>query len=93
MTNQTQPGIVLLVLVQGLAGCGASHVPSAPSTPLTPLTPLIVPQPPGFIYGRGYTLSGVRLFGVVSEVRLTEQSPVAGVSVYCDPSRASSVLF
>ena len=35
MTNRGQIGIVLLVLAQGLAGCGASGLSSVPSAPST----------------------------------------------------------
>lgn len=75
--NSPRTGIVLLVLAQGLAGCagtGSSPAPTAPST-ITQARPN---------YPTSAALSGVTLFGVVSEMTSTGQLPIEDVEVYCD---------
>lgn len=79
MTNRTLTGIVLVMLAQGLAGCGGSS--SSPA----PLTPSPVPPPAGPSPGFSYTLSGVTLSGFVYEVTPTGRAPIADVPVYCEP--------
>lgn len=57
---------------------------------MTPLSPSAVPQQAapaptnGFVYGGGYILKGVTLFGEVFESTPTGRVPIAGVTVYCD---------
>jgi hypothetical protein len=57
MTNRTRMGIVLLVLAQGLAGCGsgASSTPSAPSPVPQPIPMAVFTDP-----ASGFSTSDVR---------------------------------
>ena len=75
----------VLVLALGLGGCGSADSPVTPLTP-SPLPPQAVvpaPRPPGS-WLRDYTLTGVSLSGVVSELTATGRTPIAGAVVYCE---------
>jgi hypothetical protein len=75
------PGLfVCCVLSQALTGCSDSS-----STPAAPSVPMLVPRPAVPASPAGYTLTGVSLSGVVSEVSPTGQTPIAGLDVYCEP--------
>jgi hypothetical protein len=65
--------VLLVVIAQGLAGCGDSGSPSAPSPVPQPARPTPV-----------YAFSEVTLSGVVSEVTPTGQAPIEDASVYCE---------
>jgi hypothetical protein len=84
MRNVMRTGVLALMLAAGLAGCNdaTSSSPTAPSAQQA-VPPPAVP-PPGFGYAGGYTLKGVALFGIVSEMTPTGPGPIADVSVYCD---------
>ena len=45
MTNNTRTGLMVLMLVPGLSGCGGSGVASGPSAP-SPVPPSVSPPPP-----------------------------------------------
>jgi hypothetical protein len=83
MTSSIQIGIVVLI-AQGLAGCGAeagrSSVPSAPSSPTPPQSVVTVQQawPPG-VFAPNVTLSGV-----VFEITQGAAVPIEAVAVYCE---------
>ena len=79
MTVRTLTRIVLLVLVQGLAGCGGSATAPSSTVPATPSPRTTASFPPA-----GYTLSNVTLFGVVFEETLNSRAPIQGVAVYCE---------
>ena len=84
MTNRTNTGVLVLVLVSGLAGCddASSPAPTAPSVVQVPVpTPSAFPQRPIFPPG---VLSAYTLSGVVSEVTTTGHTPIEGVAVYCE---------
>lgn len=86
MTNRLQLGLVVLV-ANGLAGCGAeavrSSVPSAPSAPTPPPAELPIAQQmaaAGLVFNPTRTLSGF-----VYEVVEGGEAPIEGVRVYCEP--------
>ena len=85
MRNQTVVGIALLVLAQGVAGCGGTDSSSTPLGP-SPVAPQAAPPPPGpqGSWPAGYTLTGVSLSGVVYESTPTGRVPIPGVRVYCE---------
>ena len=82
MTRRTLSGIVPLMLALGAVGCSGSTVPTSMTAP-SPTSAQAAP-PSGWVYGTGFTLTGVSLFGVVSEPTPNGQAPIAGVMVYCD---------
>jgi hypothetical protein len=78
MTNRIQTGLVLSVLVLGVAGCNSdSRLPSVAPSPMPPL-----PVPPS---ASTYTLSNVTLSGMVFEETLNGRAPIEHASVYCEP--------
>jgi hypothetical protein len=78
MTVSPRAGIVLFVLVQGLAGCGG------PSTAPSPLSPVVTgPNGVG-------TFSNVTISGVVFEETLNIRTPIEHVDVYCEPCGAET---
>src|SRR5262245_15910764 len=96
MALRTTTGFLPFVLVVVLAACDAtrSPTPAAPSavqqqpapvpaapTPM-PAAPTPMPTPPG-AFPPG-VLSAYTLSGVVFEVTTSGQSPIEGVSVYCE---------
>lgn len=81
MTRKVLVGMVLFGLTQGFYGCAGSTTSPTSSPPQT--TPA-AGTPPGAFYGPGYALVGVTLYGAVSEVTAAGQSPLGGVTVYCD---------
>jgi hypothetical protein len=85
MRNKTVVGIALLVLAQGVAGCGGTDSSSTPlgPSPVAPQAAPPPPRPPGS-WLAGYTLTGVSLSGVVYESTPTGRVPIAGVNVYCE---------
>lgn len=85
MRNQTVVGIALLVLAQGVAGCGdtdSSSTPLGPST-VAPQAAPPPPRPPGS-WLAGYTLKDVSISGVVYESTPTGRVPIPGARVYCE---------
>ena len=83
MTGRTLTGIVLLVLAQGVAGCGGPDPFPSPS-----------PVPQSSLGGpRFSTLTGVTLYGVVFEVTPTGNAPIEGVAVYCEPCGEATHTF
>ena len=84
MRNNALVGIAVLLLAQGLYGCGtdSSPTPLAPS----PVDPQAAPAPPPRLgpWPAGYTLTAVSLSGVVYELTSTGRVPIPGVSVYCE---------
>lgn len=84
MRNKTVVGIALLVLAQGVAGCSAtdsSSISLGPSA-VPPQAAPPPPRPPGS-WPAG-TLTGVSIFGVVSESTPTSRVPIPGARVYCE---------
>ena len=84
MRNKTVVGIALLVLAQGVAGCGgadSSSTPSGPS-PVVPQSTSPQPRAPGS-WPPG-TLTGVSLSGVVYELTPEGRVPIPGIRVYCE---------
>jgi hypothetical protein len=84
MRKRTLVGIALLVLAQGLSGCGGTD------DAFTPVAPSPVPSQaarptvrPGSWTDR-YTLTAVSLSGVVYELTPTGRVPIAGARVYCE---------
>jgi len=90
MTSRTLLGLILVLLAQGVSGCGGSESdfvppPSVAPSPVpqqTPVAPCISPETT--FYGCAYTRRGVSLTGQVYEA--TEAGPVgiAGAHVYCE---------
>jgi hypothetical protein len=92
MRNQTVAAIALLLLAQGLAGCGGTDS----STPLgpSPVPPQAAPppsRPPGS--GPAGTLTGVSIYGVVYESTPTGRVPIPGARVYCEPCGTETHTF
>jgi hypothetical protein len=85
MRNKTVVGIALLVLAQGVAGCGGTDSSSAPLGP-SPVAPQAAPPPPRPLgsWLAGYTLTGVSLSGVVYESTPTGRVPIPEARVYCE---------
>lgn len=85
MTGRNLARVVLLVIAQGLAGCGGSVSSITPLAP-TPVPVQAVPpaSPTGWSYGNGYVRTGVTLFGEVFEATPTGRAPIAGAEIYCD---------
>lgn len=79
MTNRTRAGVVLLVLAQGLAGCGGSGSISTP-------TPL--PNAAGVVKGNVYDTANRTLAGARVEV---VDGPLAGTSATSDAMGAFSL--
>lgn len=81
MKNRTHPGLLVLVLAAGLAGCegASSRSPTAPSTP----QPEQAPQPTGSGPDT-YDVADVILSGVVYEVTPMGRVPIEGVLVQSD---------
>lgn len=85
MTDRALAGIVLLVFAQGFYGCGGSVSSIAPLAPTpVPLQAAPPAAPSGWVYGGGYVLTGVTLFGEVFEATPTGRAPIAGAEIYCD---------
>jgi hypothetical protein len=85
MRNKTVVGIALLVmLAQGVAGCGGTDSSSTPLGP-SPVPPQAAPPPPRPLssWPPG-TLTGVSISGVVYESTPTGRVPIPGVRVYCE---------
>ena len=88
MTHKRQVGVVLVILVAAISGCGGSGVSPAPLAP----TPAPVPQrapaapciSPETFYGCAYSRKGVSLTGLVYEITPTGPVGIAGASVYCE---------
>ena len=82
MINNTPALIILVALVQGVAGCGGYDAPSNPVSPTVQTVPSQVPaaRPPAAQpVGPQFTLSGL-----VFEVTPTGQVPLADVVLYCE---------
>lgn len=81
MTNRMHPGLVVLVLAAGLAGCegASSRSPTAPSTP----QPQQAPRPTGSGPDT-YHVADVTVSGVVYEVTSRGRVPIEGVLVRSD---------
>jgi hypothetical protein len=71
--NRTIGELLIVLSVAGLVGCDGQNV-TAP-TPRQPELPQAGGRP---------TLTGVTLFGVVTESTANGQTPVSDVSIYCD---------
>lgn len=75
----------LFGLAQVLAsGCDRPSVQPAAPSPIPPPLAVLPTAPVDFVYGPGYSLTGVSLAGVVYELTSTGRSPIEGASVYCD---------
>jgi hypothetical protein len=83
MTGRTLTGIVLLVLAQGVAGCGGPDSSPTPVTPSPRPPQAVVPAPTAAVFPPG-TLTGVSLSGVVYELTPTGRKPIARALVYCE---------
>ncbi len=91
---RTLVGLVLVLLAQGVSGCGGSEV--SPTPLATPLLPSFAPAAPPThpapcvsaetsFYGCAYTWRGVSLTGVVYETTATGRPVgIGGAHVYCE---------
>ena len=78
--------LVYLLVVQGLAACGGSPLPSAPSPSVAP-APVAPPPATGISILADATLSG-RVYEVVGPPGAT--AGIEGVAVYCEQCGAST---
>jgi hypothetical protein len=81
MRHNTLVGIALLVLAQGLSGCGGTDSLPTPLGP-SPVPPQAAPPPKS--WPADYTLTGVSLSGVIYESTPAGRVPIPGVRVYCE---------
>ena len=83
MTHKAHTGLFAMVLAAVLTACGSGG-PASPTGP-SPSSPQSAVPPVARTNGYPGQLIGVTLYGVVYEVTATGRSPIADVTVYCDP--------
>lgn len=87
MMSGTHVRLLAVGLSAVLAGCDGAGVTTP--TQAQAAEPLPAPGVPGSAYGNGFTLMGVSLYGVVSEVTSAGLVPLPDVTVYCDACGAT----
>lgn len=83
MTHGIRAGIVSLMLVCGVIGCGSGSYTPAPAPSVVVVTPAAPPPTAPTAFPPG-TLTAVRLSGLVYEMTATGPIPIADVPVYCE---------